>query len=308
MHSSTWFPVQINLGRGISQYLDLNIIPRGSGRVPSTAVHRHLPQEGNELFNSATSLWSAWIQCHTRWKWKIKVSLNRETQFTVIIHVCRILMKKKTPREIKNPINSLSGEQLERPHTTTKYLYWSPPFCIPRRWHCKPETQFRAMESPKGEREEIEMSAQQISRFQFLLKNEDRRKPRISVLTITRVLGLLSRGESLHMLQIYWFITGQGWKLEKPYLVCAGDAATAWLHTSGTGWSPKRPQEMTGKMFKMKQEGGDSTSQWSEMYHIKNTCLMCVHEYTAVPALTWISVHISQINTFSLQIFHPFPL
>lgn len=128
---STWSPEQINLGRGISQYLDLNIIPRGSGRVPSSAVQSHLPLQGNELFNSATSLWSAWIQCHTRWKWKIKVSLNRETQFTVIIHVCRIHMKK-TPREIKNPINSLTGEQLERPHTITKHLFWSPPFCIPK--------------------------------------------------------------------------------------------------------------------------------------------------------------------------------
>lgn len=45
--SSTCSPVQINLGRGISQYLDFNTIPRGSGHVPSTAVPQPPSLAGN---------------------------------------------------------------------------------------------------------------------------------------------------------------------------------------------------------------------------------------------------------------------
>jgi len=42
------------------------------------------------------------------------------------------------PREIKNPINSLTEEQLVRSHTITKYLYRSTCFWSPRSWQLQP--------------------------------------------------------------------------------------------------------------------------------------------------------------------------
>lgn len=97
-------------------------------------------------------------------------------------------------------------------------------------------------------------------------------------------------------------ITGQGedgkWK-----------SLTWSVHTSHFwhGMSPKMPQGLTGTMFNMQQEHGDLNQpvKW-DVSHKK--CVWCVHEYTAVPALTWISIPVSSINTFPLQTFHPCPL
>lgn len=57
-------------------------------------------------------------------------------------------MEKKNPGEIKNPINSLAGET----SYNNQVFLLIPTFLHPQEdASCKPEIQFRAMESTKGE-------------------------------------------------------------------------------------------------------------------------------------------------------------
>lgn len=58
-------------------------------------------------------------------------------------------------REIKNPINSLPGEQLVRSQTITKYFYQSTFLQHQEDGDCKPEIQSRCMKTTE---EETEMS------------------------------------------------------------------------------------------------------------------------------------------------------
>lgn len=220
---------------------------------------------------------------------------------------------EKNPREIKNPIYSLTGEQLEKPHTTTKCLYWSPRFCSSKkRAIASLKFSLEPWKVQKENERKLKCQCSWTSRFPLLLKTEDRGKPWIPVLTITQVLGLFSRGESPHMLQFIDLSQGKVWMQSGkafPGLCrgCSHSLASHHIKLLARDGPQKGHKNWQGRHLTWSKEVETSTSQW-EIHHIKNVCLMCVHEYTAVPALTPISVHISLINTFPLQTFHPFPL
>lgn len=123
------------------------------------------------------------------------------------------------------------------------------------------------------------------SHFPLRLKTKGRGKPWISVPTITGGLGLFSINNSYKCSSLWIDHRARwGWEVEKPYLV----------HTSHFwhGMSPKMPQGLTGTMFNMQQEHGElnQAAKW-DVAHKK--CVWCVHEYTAVAALTWISIRVS---------------
>lgn len=65
-------------------------------------------------------------------------------------------------------------------------------------------------------------------------------------------------------------------KLEKPHLVCAGDAASHHITLLARDGPQRGHKNWQGRCWTWSNKVETSTSQWSEINHIKNMCLMCV--------------------------------
>lgn len=158
------------------------------------------------------------------------------------------------------------------------------------------------MESPKGEWEEMEMSAQPNLTLPITAKNQARGKPRISVLTSLQCSLCFPWG-NLYTCSIYWFITGKV-RMEtgksSPGL-CRG-CSHSLAHIMSPLWHRMVPKKAT------RIDGEDvehEAKRWrpqavSEVRCITlKMCLMCVHDNTAAPALTGISSYITNKYNFT---------